>query len=167
MLLCISCLATNLQTTSTISSNLSMLNTDEGRAPSPPWNNDQFFFDAIDALDAERADDDNDYNYIFEDIYDEAIVSKRDNSKSSVPSVRAAKARCVKKNKIDVKASPPSFRESKSDMQQLAAAYLGHRVELFCPHRKGCPRGNITWIKDGEVLKRRGRKSGLSIVRMK
>ena len=143
------------------------LDNDEGRAPSPPWNNDNFFFDAIDAVDAKEADNDNDYYYSYEDIYDEATVSKRDNSKSSVPSVRAAKSRCVKKNKIYVKASPPSFREPESDMQQLAAAYLGHRVELFCPHRKGCPRGNITWIKDGEVLKRRGRKSGLSIIRMK
>ena len=66
-----------------------------------------------------------------------------------------------------MKASPPSFRELKSNIKNLAAAFLGHRVELFCPHRKGCPRGDITWIKDGEVLERRGRKSGLSILRIK
>jgi len=166
--MCFSYVAVYSQTTDTTTGlNSAMQEIEENLSPSLPWINDESLFDAIEAVE-ERPEYDHDYYYSYEDIYDEAIVSKRDNSNSSVPSLRTAAARCVKKNnRIDVKASPPSFRKPKGDMQQLAAAYLGHRVELFCPHRKGCPRGNITWTKDGEVLTRRGRKSGLSIIRMK
>ena len=85
-----------------------MLNTNEDLAPFPPSNNVQSFFDAVDADELERAEYDNDFYYSYEDIYDEVTeVSKRDNSKSSVSSLRAATPRFVKKNKIDVKASPP------------------------------------------------------------
>ena len=53
-----------------------------------------------------------------------------------------------------------------SDMQQLAAGHLGHRIELFCPFHRGCPRAEVAWTKDGVRLVERGRESGLSTIRM-
>ena len=61
---------------------------------------------------------------------------------------------------------PPSFKKDVSEMQQLAAGHLGHRIELFCPFHRGCPRAQVTWIKDGLSLLERGRESGLSTVKM-
>ena len=51
-------------------------------------------------------------------------------------------------------------------MQQLAAGHLGHRIELFCPFHRGCPRADVSWTKDGVRLVERGRESGLSTIRM-
>ena len=51
-------------------------------------------------------------------------------------------------------------------MQQLAAGHLGHRIELFCPFHRGCPRAEVTWNKDGLRLMERGRDNGLSTIRM-
>ena len=62
--------------------------------------------------------------------------------------------------------SPPSFKRPVVDMQQLAVKHLGHRIELFCPLHRGCPRAEVTWTKDGVRLVERGRKSGLSTIRM-
>jgi len=130
----------------------------------PPWSWHILILDEIEEfVDTEDHYDD----YTYEEDYDEAKVSKRDNSKVVVPGLRPA-PRCVrKKRKSVVKASPPSFRVPRVEMQQLAAGHLGHRVELFCPHRKGCPRATIMWTKDGKVLKKRGRMSGLSTIRLR
>ena len=32
---------------------------------------------------------------------------------------------------------PPTFKKSTKEMQQLAAGYMGHRIELFCPVNRG------------------------------
>ena len=123
-----------------------------------PWSSTTFFEEVGDANEG----NDNYDDYTYEEDYEEAKVSKRDDAKNVVPSLRAA-PRCVrKKNKSVIKASPPVFRLPQAEMQQLAAGHLGHRVELFCPHRKGCPRAKVTWTKDGKELEKRGRKSGLS-----
>ena len=131
----------------------------------PPWSWHKLILDEIE----EFVDTDEDHydDYTYEEDFDEAKVSKRDNSKVVVRGLRAT-PRCVrKKGKSVVKASPPSFKIPKVEMQQLAAGHRGHRVELFCPHRKGCPRATIMWTKDGEVLKKRGRMSGLSTIRLR
>jgi len=132
-----------------------------------PWNSTELFFDIDDFEDETELEDDY-VNYTYEEDDDEAKVSKRDrNSKNDLLSLREA-PRCIrKKNQSEVKASPPSFRLPRSEMQLLAAGHLGHRMELFCPHRKGCPRAKLTWTKDGQALVKRGRKSGLSTIRIK
>ena len=61
---------------------------------------------------------------------------------------------------------PPSFKKTESNMQQLAAGHLGHRIELFCPFHRGCPKADVSWTKDGLRLVERGRESGLSTIRM-
>ena len=61
---------------------------------------------------------------------------------------------------------PPSFKTPMSDMQQLAAGHLGHRIELFCPFHRWCPRAEVTWTKDGVRLLESGRERGLSPLRM-
>ena len=61
---------------------------------------------------------------------------------------------------------PPKFKKDVSDMQNLAAGNLGHRIELFCPFHRGCPKAEVTWSKDGIRLEKRDRESGLSTIRM-
>ena len=51
-------------------------------------------------------------------------------------------------------------------MQQLAAGHLGHRIELFCPFHRGCPRAEVTWTRNGVKVVERGRESGLSTIRI-
>jgi len=105
--------------------------------------------------------------YILKEDHDETKLSKRDDSETVVTSIRSS-PRCVKKkNNAVVRSSPPSFRIPVKEMQNLVSGHLGHRMELFCPHRKGCPRASVSWTKDGEMVSRRGRKSGLSTIRMK
>jgi len=138
----------------------SMLKSEDKQIVSPPWSYQDLNFDEITDIDAGNID----YEYY---IFDEAKVYKRDNSNSSKPSFRTLPRCFRKKSNSTLEAAKPSFRIPKGGMQRLAAGHLGHRVELFCPHRKGCPKANITWTKDGEVLQSRGRKSGLSTIRIK
>jgi len=127
-----------------------------------PWNNTH----AREFEEIETVDSLND-GYSLKEDHEEATVSRIDDSETVVTSIRSS-PRCVKKkNNAIVRSSPPSFRIPKNKMQKLAAGHLGHRMELFCPHRKGCPRANMRWTKDGEIVTRRGRKSGLSIIRIK
>ena len=39
-------------------------------------------------------------------------------------------------------------------MQAYEAGYYGHRVELKCPFKKGCPKARALWYKDGREVKR-------------
>ena len=57
-----------------------------------------------------------------------------------------------------MKASPPSFRELKSNMQNLAPPSLGHIVELFCPHRKGYPEGEYHLDQGWRGFEEKGEK---------
>jgi len=135
-----------------------------------PWNSTWQVFDKeapVDGKDAIPIDEAyDDYTYK-EDK--ERTKNKRDkNSKNVKSETSPAKPRCVRKDGSEVtKSSPPSFRLTTDKMQQLSAGHLGHRVELFCPHRKGCPRAKVEWLKDGQSLLARGRKSGLSTIRIK
>ena len=54
--------------------------------------------------------------------------------------------------------TPPRFKLAKDQMQALAAGYYGHRVELKCPFRKGCPKAKALWYKDGKELKQNDEK---------
>eukprot|EP00092_Neocalanus_flemingeri_P041331 GFUD01045005.1.p1 GENE.GFUD01045005.1~~GFUD01045005.1.p1 ORF type:complete len:884 (-),score=253.97 GFUD01045005.1:246-2897(-) len=130
-----------------------------------PWNSSwQLFDEALeDGTDADTGISEEDYEYDYEEEK-EATKTKRDkNSKNKNDGHQ-----CVRKNRSGViRSSPPSFRLPEDEMQQLSAGHLGHRVELFCPHRKGCPRARVEWQKDGQVLTARGRKSGLSTLRIK
>ena len=50
--------------------------------------------------------------------------------------------RVAKRNDFGInckKEKPPSFNYAKP-MQHLVGGFLGHRMELKCPHRRGCPR---------------------------
>ena len=61
---------------------------------------------------------------------------------------------CLKKNGKSVAfGTPPRFKQAKDQMQVLEAGYYGHRVELKCPFRKGCPKAKALWYKDGKELK--------------
>jgi len=105
-----------------------------------------------------------DYDYDYNEDVEVDKISKRDyNSKDKPEDIGIV---CKRRNKT-IRSSPPAFRKPKSRMQTLVASSLGHRVELFCLHRKGCPKAIIKWMKDGEALKSRSRESGLSTVRIK
>ena len=135
-----------------------------------PWNITWQFDDMETFEDGRYSIDDEDYDYYYYDeIKEAAVLTKRDkNSKNVKAQTIQGNLRCVRKNgSVMTKSSPPSFRLPSEKMQQLSAGHLGHRVELFCPHRKGCPRAKVEWQKDGQILLARGRKSGLSTIRIK
>ena len=64
---------------------------------------------------------------------------------------------CVTRKKIK-KSIPfgtlPSFKMAKERMQAFEVGYYGHRVELRCPFKKGCPKATALWYKDGIEVKR-------------
>ena len=47
----------------------------------------------------------------------------------------------------------PRFKQARDEMQALEVGYYGHRVELKCPFKKGCPKAKALWYKDGKELK--------------
>jgi len=59
-----------------------------------------------------------------------------------------------KKKKPTEFGTPPTFKLTKDKMQAFEAGYYGHRVELKCPFKKGCPRAKALWYKDGQEVKR-------------
>lgn len=65
----------------------------------------------------------------------------------------------------------PEFRRPEEELQQLAASHLGHRVELECPARRGCPPASLTWYRglagNGTKVEQRDRSSGLSVISIK
>ena len=51
--------------------------------------------------------------------------------------------RVAKRNDFGInckKEKPPSFKNTPNTMQVFVGGFLGHRMELKCPHRKGCPK---------------------------
>ena len=54
--------------------------------------------------------------------------------------------------------TPPGFKLAKDQMQTLEAGDYGHRVELKCPFRRGCPKAKAFWYKDGKELEESAEK---------
>ena len=48
--------------------------------------------------------------------------------------------------------TPPTFKKPKDKLMKLSAGYLGHRMTLRCPHRKGCPEAKVEWFKDNVAV---------------
>ena len=64
---------------------------------------------------------------------------------------------CVTRKKIKKSilfGTPPSFKMTKERMQTFEVGYYGHRLELKCPFKKGCPKATALWYKDGIEVKR-------------
>merc|ERR1719481_2370486 len=61
------------------------------------------------------------------------------------------------------KERPPRFK-TRHRLQLQVFGYLGHRMRLKCPHRKGCPRADVKWFKNGELLRKREGTGGLSSI---
>ena len=53
--------------------------------------------------------------------------------------------------------TPPKFKQDK--MQAYEVGYYGHRVELKCPFKQGCPKSRAMWYKDGREVKRGNRRN--------
>ena len=53
---------------------------------------------------------------------------------------RAYNGQCIKKNGESAAFAAPTFKEEPEKRQTVANGALGHRMELKCRHRKGCPR---------------------------
>ena len=73
---------------------------------------------------------------------------------------------CLKKNGEIRPPGPPSFKKKDGELTKLAAGHLGHRIELSCPHHKGCPSAKVVWTKDSLPVVERDKQSGLSTIRI-
>jgi len=74
---------------------------------------------------------------------------------------------CLTKSKQVIPfGTSPKFKKPQDVMQTLVAGWLGHRHELLCPHRKGCPKARVHWFKDGVKVVSSKRKSGPSVIRI-
>ena len=63
----------------------------------------------------------------------------------------------------------PEFKLTKKfkKLPLLVAGWLGHQILLECPHRKGCPRAEVAWFKDGsEVEASKSSYSGRSQIKI-
>ena len=89
----------------------------------------------------------------------------RPNTKGKVRS-KSSKDCLTKSKHIIPFGTCPKFKKPREVMQTVVAGWLGHRHELQCPHRKGCPKAKVHWFKDGVKVVPSKRKSGPSVIRI-
>ena len=81
-------------------------------------------------------------------------ISRQGTSRSRYPKSKPCLSKAKKKSGKSVPfGTAPRFKLAKDRMQELEAGYYGHRVELKCPFRKGCPKAKALWYKDGKELR--------------